>query len=244
VKNLKKQAAVFSLATLLYCCSNLQAAQAAPNDNQEHQQREDQQRREQQQRLDQQRREEQQRQEQQLRQDQQQRQDQQRQDYERQEQQRQEYQRQEQQRQEYQRREQQRPEYLRPDYPRQDNPRHHDWSHAAYNDRNFWYRSDIRANEALPFNWREHHDRYPGERIEDAEWNNRFPGLHSYKWRGDSFWYRGRNIRNCILFYDDSDELVGIGFMEDGAFVFLRDDYERYDNHDSFILLWLISFLL
>nr|WP_169718016.1 hypothetical protein [Sporomusa silvacetica] len=91
----------------------------------------------------------------------------------------------------------------------------------------------------MPFRWYEHHDRYYGERINDNEWADRFPGLQPYRWHGENFWYRGYHVTDAILFYNDSDELVSVGFMNNGEFVFVRDDNESYENNDFFFLALL-----
>jgi len=114
---------------------------------------------------------------------------------------------------------------------------HHDWSDSAYQS-DAWRHSESRDDDAsLPFMWREHHDRH-SERIYDRGWAERFPGLHAYRWYGESFGYHGHRITNAVLFYNDSDQLVSVGFMHNGAFVFIRDDHESYSNHDSFFLSW------
>ncbi len=114
---------------------------------------------------------------------------------------------------------------------------HHDWSHPAYHNNN-WHHMESRADDSLPFKWHEHRDHYHGERIYDREWADRFPGLHPYRWHGEGFWYHGNRITDAMLFYNDSDELVSVGFMVDGLFIFFRDDHEGYENHDSFFLSW------
>ena len=154
------------------------------------------------------------------------------QDNQRQEQQRQEQQRQERQRQEQQRQEQQRQEQQRQERQRQD------WSHQAYHNDN-WRQSERRSDESLPFKWYEHHDRYYGERIDDNKWAGRFPGLHPYRWHGGDFWYCGHHVTDAILFYNDSDELVSVGFMNNGVFVFIRDDNESYEYKDVLFLVLL-----
>jgi len=204
----------------------------------------------------------------------QQRQDQQRQDQQRQDQQRQDQQRQDQQRQDQQRQDQQRRDQQQQDQQRQDqqfqqqqqyrdqqrqqqrDQRRHDWSQDAYRNDN-WHGTSRQYNESSPFKWHESrssmNDRFSSDyrmdRIDDDAWNNRFPGLHSYRWhdsdrynQGD-FWYRGVRVRDAVLFYDDSDELVGTGFMFDNEFVFIRDDQEVYQRNDS-LLLRTISLLL
>lgn len=112
---------------------------------------------------------------------------------------------------------------------------HHDWSQPAYHDEK-WQRAD--NLDVMPFKWHEHHDRYRGARISDHAWLDRFPGLRAYKWHGEGLKYHGRPVKDAVLFYNDSDELVSIGFMHDGVFMFIRDDHESYENPDSFFALW------
>ena len=121
---------------------------------------------------------------------------------------------------------------------------HHNWSHQAYRNK-IWHRTDHRSYGAMPFKWYQKFDRYSSdyhmERIHAREWNDRFPGLHIYTWmdrRGEGFWYRNHRIVDAILFYNDSEELVSIGFIHDGIFIMIRDDDEYYENHDSFFLSW------
>lgn len=203
----------------------------------------------------------------------QQRQDQQRQDRQRPDQQRQDQQRQDQQRQDQQQQDRQHQQQQQ-DQQRQDqqfqqqqqhrdqqrqqqrDQRRHDWSQDAYRNDN-WHGTSRQYNESSPFKWHESrssmNDRFSSDyrmdRIDDDAWNNRFPGLHSYRWhdsdrynQGD-FWYRGVRVRDAVLFYDDSDELVGTGFMFNNEFVFIRDDQEVYQRNDS-LLLRTISLLL
>ena len=88
------------------------------------------------------------------------------------------------------------------------------------------------------------------ERIYDHDWNNRFPGLHSYRWHDSDrynqgyFWYHGQRIHDAVLFYDDGDELVGVGFNYGGQFVFLRDDHEEYHHNNDSVVLALAILLL
>lgn len=120
--------------------------------------------------------------------------------------------------------------------------RHDKWQHPTY-------RSDKwqpARHEVLPFAWHERRDRIykPGatvERVFDREWNNRFPGLQAYRWhdnRGQGFWYQGHRIDDAVMFYNDDDELVSIGFMHNGLFLFIRDDDNGFENHDSFFISW------
>ena len=180
---------------------------------------------------------------------------------EQQDQQRQDQQRQhEQQDQQYQdqqrQHEQQDRQYQDQQRQQQRDQRRHDWSQDAYRNNN-WHGTSRQYNESSPFKWHESRSAmnerfssdYRMDRIDDDAWNNRFPGLHSYRWhdsdrysQGD-FWYRGVRVRDAVLFYDDSDELVGTGFMFDNEFVFIRDDQEVYQRNDS-LLLRTISLLL
>jgi len=121
---------------------------------------------------------------------------------------------------------------------------HHNWSHPTYHHKN-WQRTDHRSYGAMPFNWHQKFDRYSSdyqmEPIHVREWNDRFPGLHPFRWmdrRGEGFWYRNQRILDAIMFYNDSEELVSIGFIHDGLFIMLRDDDQCYENHDSFFLSW------
>lgn len=120
--------------------------------------------------------------------------------------------------------------------------RHHDWSHAQFHDGN-WHQVDLASDRNMPFWWHKHHSYFVSrgyymERISDRDVKDRFPGLHAYKWHGNDFWYHGRHITNAVLFYDDSDELVSVGFWDNGAFIMIRDDDHAYESHDSFFLAW------
>lgn len=122
------------------------------------------------------------------------------------------------------------------------NNKHKKWDHPSYRS-NSWHKTQ---HAALPFTWYEHRDRFyrPGHRIErihDNRWSNRFPGLYAYRWQdihGNGFWYQGRYVKDAVMFYNDSDELVSVGFMHNGAFLFIRDDDGGYENRDSFFLSW------
>ena len=174
---------------------------------------------------------------------------------ERQAQQRQEQQRQEQQRQNKERQDKERQEKQRQEQQRKAQKKH-DWSHNAYRDNN-WQRVSGSYNETSNFRWHETsysmRDRFSSsdywmEPIYDRDWNDRFPGLHSYRWhdngshRDGYFWYRGRRIHDATLFYNNWDEMVGIGFIFNNVFVFVRDDREIYHRRDSSLLS--IAFLL
>ncbi len=119
--------------------------------------------------------------------------------------------------------------------------RNHDWSHSAYRDGH--WRSAGHWAEGMPFRWHDRRDRfyhYRMERMYHHGWGERFPGLHPYRWHGEGreFWYRGHRVTDGVMFYDDSDELVSVGFWHDGAFIMIRDDGSSYENHDSFFLSW------
>lgn len=116
------------------------------------------------------------------------------------------------------------------------------WDHPAYRS-NHWRQT---RHHAVPFTWHQHRDRFyrPGhviERIYDYGWTSRFPGLYPYRWHarnGAGFWYQGRHITDAVMFYDNSDQLVSIGFMHNGTFLFIRDDDHGFENRDSFFLAW------
>lgn len=268
MKELIKKAIVCSLVAgfLQYGLSTSLVKAAAPDDqswqNQQDQQQQDQKRRAEQQRKDPQhqgqQRPGQQQQDQhhqnqqrpnqspQDQQRQQQQQDQQHRDQQRQQQQ------QDQQHQDQQRQQQQQ----HWDQQRQQDQRRHDWSQDAYRNDN-WHGTSRQYNESSPFRWHESRSSmnvrfssgYRMDRIDDDAWNNRFPGLHSYRWHDSdrynqgTFWYQGVRVRDAVLFYDDDDELVGTGFMFDNEFVFIRDDQQVYQRNDS-LLLSIFSVLL
>lgn len=120
----------------------------------------------------------------------------------------------------------------------------HDW--GSYENDSNWHHSrhtDIEAERGMPFGWhdsyesmREHHRL---ERIHDREWEHRFPGLHAYRWNGhEGFWHHGHYVTDAVLFFDDNNELVSVGYMADGVFIHFREDHETYENHDSFFISW------
>ena len=126
---------------------------------------------------------------------------------------------------------------------------HHDWSHPAYQDSN-WQRANLPSDEPFPFKWHESRNSdnrlfnspyYRTEPIDDPEWNDRFPGLHAYRWHDNEdyssgFWYHGQRINDAVLFFDDSDQLVSVGFMFNGTFLCIRDNQELYGNNDAALL--------
>lgn len=109
------------------------------------------------------------------------------------------------------------------------------WHHARH--------EDMDSERGLPFAWHEQrhaiHEAHHLERIEDREWDHRFPGLHAYRWHGEEgFWHHGHYVNDAVLFFDRHDNLVSIGYMSDGVFIHIRDDHESYENHDSFFFSW------
>ncbi|MDF2570934.1 MAG: hypothetical protein K0R55_2538 [Sporomusa sp.] len=129
--------------------------------------------------------------------------------------------------------------------------RHHDWSKSQFNNGK-WHQSHSLSERNMPFKWHERRDRdtvsrYKLERIYDHRMSERFPGLHAYKWRdndGRAFYYNGKRVRDAVLFYDDSEELVSVGFMRAGKFIVVRDDYRSYETQDDFLTSWLKVFLI
>ena len=129
--------------------------------------------------------------------------------------------------------------------------RHHDWSNAPF-DNDKWHKTGYVQKHGMPFRWhdnREHmmHDNSRMERIYDERMDERFPGLRAYKWHADyerGFYYQGRHIRDAVMFYNDSDELVSVGFMRGDTFVVLRDDDRDYESRDDFFSSWLKVLLI
>jgi hypothetical protein len=126
-------------------------------------------------------------------------------------------------------------------------PGHQKKDNRYWNDRydNDWHKND-HSEHSMPFNWHERHDRfspheYRMERIHDRGWQDRFPGLQPYRWHdnsGKGFWYRGHHITDAVMFYNDSDHLISVGFWHDGAFIIIRDDNDSYETRDSFFFAW------
>lgn len=122
---------------------------------------------------------------------------------------------------------------------------HYDWSHhETYRHKN-WHWIERPFERRLPFAWHdsltEHTLRHYLEALEDHEWYNRFPGLYPYRWHdryGNGFWYRDRYVSDAILFYNEEQQLVSVGFMRDGVFIMLRDDDQDYENRDFFFFSW------
>jgi len=115
-----------------------------------------------------------------------------------------------------------------------------------YHDDNNWRHirhADYEFERGLPFGWYDHYDsiidRHYLKRIYDWEWEHRFPGTHAYRWCGEGgFWYHGRYINDAVLFFDDDNRLISIGYMFDDVFIHIREDHDVYENHDSFFLRW------
>ncbi len=126
--------------------------------------------------------------------------------------------------------------------------RHHDWSDSKFNNGR-WHQSQS-AYQKLPFKWHERRDRfshsnYRMERIYDRRMSDRFPGLRAYKWHDErGFWYNGKRVRNAVMFYNNSDELVSVGFMRNGTFICMRDDERSYESNDDFFSSWLKVLLI
>jgi hypothetical protein len=122
----------------------------------------------------------------------------------------------------------------------------HDWHNDPYDNDSHWvhrHHNDAESERGLPFAWHEHlnsmREHHHLERVYDREWNDRFPGLHAYRWYGhEGFWHHGHYVKDAVFFYDENDELVSVGYMADGVFIHFREDHESYENHDSFFFSW------
>jgi hypothetical protein len=122
----------------------------------------------------------------------------------------------------------------------------HDWQNDRHydNDSNWQHthHRDVQSDNQMPFRWHEHYqslrDHHHLERVYDRDLSHRFPGLQAYRWRGQGFWHHGHLVSEAVLFFDEDNDLVSMGYMSDGAFIYLRDDHEVYENHDSFFLAW------
>lgn len=99
----------------------------------------------------------------------------------------------------------------------------------------------------IPYGWNEDRedfrevDYYPVERTHRRHLPERFPVLNPYGWYSDwgyDFWYHGQHITNAAVFYDDSEEHVGIAFWQDGMFVMIHDEDNNVGNSDSFFLMY------
>ncbi len=124
---------------------------------------------------------------------------------------------------------------------RDNNMRRHIYNNERYRERH-WRESDHRYEHRQPWNW--YSRGHAGRRIIlDDSWNREFPGLRSYRWRGPGFWYQGVEYQDVVLFYDDDDSLVSVGFWDDGQFIMIRDDNRRYYNSNPFVIRYRDSFL-
>lgn len=115
----------------------------------------------------------------------------------------------------------------------------HNWSHHAYQ-RDNWRQVHEAREEPFPFKWHERLDYYSASyhmkpiHERKHEWRKNFPGLQPYSFHG-SFWYHGNRITNAVMFYNDSNELVSIGFLNNGAFTLIRDDRRSFETQDPSI---------
>jgi len=104
-------------------------------------------------------------------------------------------------------------------------------------------RHDNGVKRGMPFQWQEHvsthQQHHYMNRIDDHEWNNRFPGLRSYRWSGqEGFWHNGRYVQDAVLFYDQSDCLTSFGYMNNGVFILVNQDNDGHQDNDSFFFAW------
>lgn len=122
-----------------------------------------------------------------------------------------------------------------------------DYKESSHSQQESRWQDDRNEQERdMPFRWHEKHDRLSSndhrtERIHDREFQHRFPGLKAYRWHDvhdRGFWYNGHLIKDAVLFYNDSDELVSVGYMHDGVFIIIRDDHSTHEHHDSFFVSW------
>lgn len=125
---------------------------------------------------------------------------------------------------------------------------HHDWSGKKYG-KHRWHEIKYEDEDrGMPFRWYEKHDRwrssqYSLERIHDRQLEYRLPGLIAYKWHdnhGEGFWYKGRYVKDAVLLFNSSDELVAVGLKHDNTFILIRDDWRSFESRDSFFIsLWI-----
>ncbi len=122
-----------------------------------------------------------------------------------------------------------------------------DWQHGAYRE-SAWRQIAASVDGKLPWRWRETRyalfERLAAAPVQlgpvyDRQWSSRLPGLHADRWHdggqaaADAFWYRGKRIHDAMLFYDDRDELSGVGLLWNDAFVFIRDNNAVYQPTDA-----------
>ena len=109
-----------------------------------------------------------------------------------------------------------------------------------------WQDEHYSHDRDMPFQWNERRDHVSArdhrlERITDRDFNHRFHGLTAYRWQNHhhkGFWYNGHYIKDAVLFFNRSDELVCIGYMHDGVFIVIHADHSRHDHRDPFFALW------
>lgn len=108
-----------------------------------------------------------------------------------------------------------------------------------------WQDNHQQSEHNMPFQWHERRDHLSSdhhlERIREKEFKHRFPGLHAYQWHHkykEGFWYKGHFINDAVLFYNDSDELIQIGYMHDGIFIVIMADHSSHEHRDSFFQTW------
>jgi len=112
--------------------------------------------------------------------------------------------------------------------------RRHEYNNDQYRSSQ-WISSSDRFEHRQPWEWRSR-DISGRHRITDSRWDREFPGLRSYRWQGNGFWYQGNQYRNLVLFYDGGDTLVAVGFWNNGRFIMIRDDNRSYYNNSPFVL--------
>lgn len=130
------------------------------------------------------------------------------------------------------------------------------WQHQLQS--NTWGKAKRPVDQKIAVKWNEklsttqlrYHsaNKYTMRPISDPRWNARFRGVHSYYWHDSDnhrkdFFYHGKRISDAILFYNDANSLVGIGFMSDGEFVMIRSNNrqtdESYTANDTFYSDWM-----
>ena len=120
--------------------------------------------------------------------------------------------------------------------------------HQGNRDNNKHRMTDARQshNRDMPWQWKERRDHFAAadhrlKPIHDKEFNNRFHGLTAYRWQNQhnkGFWYKGHYIKDAVLFFNSSDELVRIGYMHGGVFTVIHADHSRHDHRDPYFALW------
>lgn len=124
--------------------------------------------------------------------------------------------------------------YYKKDYRYKKDFRPHRYDQPQYYKKD-WREINKKHHYRMPWDW--HSRAIKGRKlIHDRRWHDRFPGLRSYAWNGPGFWYRGMEYRNLVLFYDDDEILVSIGFWRNGRFIMIRDNDRYYWNQERFII--------